>query len=29
LKFTANGDVAGGRFYIFRIAADGSHKLVG
>ena len=29
LKFTANGDVLGGRFYIFRIAADGSHKLVG
>jgi len=29
LKFTANGDVAGGRFYIFRIAADGSRRLVG
>ena len=29
LKFTANGDVLGGRFYIFKIAADGSHQLVG
>jgi branched-chain amino acid transport system substrate-binding protein len=29
VAFTANGDVAGAKFYIFRIQSDGSYKTVG
>ena len=29
LQFTANGDVKGGRFYIFQTQADGKRKLIG
>ena len=29
LEFTANGDVKGGRFYIFQTQADGKRKLIG
>jgi len=29
ISFTANGDVAGAKFYIFKIQSDGSYKTVG
>jgi branched-chain amino acid transport system substrate-binding protein len=29
VKFTANGDVAGAQFYVFKIQSDGSYKTVG
>ena len=29
IAFTAQGDVKGGRFYVFQIQADGSRKLIG
>jgi ABC-type branched-subunit amino acid transport system substrate-binding protein len=29
VSFTANGDVAGAKFYIFKIQSDGSYKTVG
>ena len=29
VKFTANGDVAGAKFFIFKIQSDGSYKIVG
>jgi branched-chain amino acid transport system substrate-binding protein len=29
VKFTANGDVAGAKFFIFKIQSDGSYKTVG